>query len=64
MDLARAKGEALVNIHRLLNQIIKSCNAKGDVARDDSQRRFLAQHSVAMLEQCGHSKQCRNVVLR
>ena len=32
---------------------------KGDVIRDDLQRRFLAQHSVAMLEQCGnHSKQC------
>ena len=25
---------------------------KGDVTRDDSQRRFLAQHIVAMLEQC------------
>ena len=24
----------------------------GDVTRDDSQRQFLAQHSVAMLEQC------------
>ena len=37
---------------------------KGVVIRDDSQRRFLAQHSVAMLEQCcKHSKQCRcNVV--
>ena len=36
---------------------------KGDVARDDSQRRFLAQHSVAMLEQCcNHSKQFRNNV--
>ena len=35
----------------------------GDVTRDDSQRRFLAQHSVAMLEQyCKHSKQCRNNV--
>ena len=34
---------------------------KGDVTRDDSQRRFLAQHSVAMLEQCcNYSKQCRN----
>ena len=34
---------------------------KGDVTRDDSQRRFLVQHSVAMLEQCcNHSKQCRN----
>ena len=25
---------------------------EGDVTRDDSQRRFLAQHSVAMLERC------------
>ena len=38
---------------------------KGDVTRDDSQRRFLAQHSVAMLEQCcDDSKQCRNNVVR
>ena len=29
----------------------------GDVTRDDSQRRFLAQNIVAMLEQC-----CNNVV--
>ena len=36
---------------------------KGDVTRDDSQRRLLAQHSVAMLEQCcNQSKQCRNNV--
>ena len=36
---------------------------KGDVTWDDSQRLFLAQHSVAMLEQCcNHSKQCRNNV--
>ena len=36
---------------------------KGDVARDDSQRRLLAQQSVAMLEQCcNDSKQCRNNV--
>ena len=34
---------------------------KGDVTRDDSKRRFLAQHSVAILEQCcNHSKQCGN----
>ena len=33
---------------------------QGDVTRYDSQRGFLAQHSVAMLEQCNHSKQCRN----
>ena len=38
---------------------------KGDVTRGDSQRRFLAQHSLAMLEQCwNHSKQCCNAVLR
>ena len=34
---------------------------KGDVTRDDAQRQFLAQHGVAMLEQCcNHSKRCRN----
>ena len=33
------------------------------VTRDDSQRRLLAQHIVAMLEQCcNYSKQCRNDV--
>ena len=33
------------------------------VTRDDSQRRFLAQHSVAISEQCCvHSKQCLNNV--
>ena len=38
---------------------------KGDVTEDDSQRRFLAQHSAAMLEQCcNHSKQCRNNVAK
>ena len=36
---------------------------KGDVTRDDSKRRFLAQRTVAMLEQCcNYSKQCRNNV--
>ena len=40
------------------------CMTKGDVIRDDSQRRFLAQHSVAILEHCcNHSKQCRNNVV-
>ena len=35
--------------------------SQGDVRRYDSQRRFLAQHSVAVLEQCcNYSKQCRN----
>ena len=34
-------------------------NACVNVTRDDSQRRFLAQNRVAMLEQCcNHSKQC------
>ena len=37
---------------------------KGDVTWDDSQRRFFAQHSVAMLEQCCyHLNQCRNNVV-
>ena len=51
-----------------LTSLSSSCSLiygelKGDVTRDDSQRRFLAQHSVAMLEQCcNHSKQsCKNV---
>ena len=36
---------------------------QGDVKRDDSQRRFLAQHSVEMLKQCcNHSKERRNNV--
>ena len=39
------------------------CVFKGDVTRGDSQRRFLAQHIFAMLEQCyNYSKQCRNNV--
>ena len=40
-----------------------SFSFKVDVTRDDSQRRFLAQHSVAMLEQYrNNSKQRRNNV--
>ena len=32
-----------------------------DVTGNDSQRQFLAQENVAILEQrCNHSKQCRN----
>ena len=32
-----------------------------DVTGNDSQRQFLAQKNVAILEQhCNHSKQCRN----
>ena len=42
-----------------------STDGQGDVTQDDSQRRFLVQHSVAMLEQCcNHWKQCCNAVLR
>ena len=38
-------------------------STKGDVTRDDSQRRFLVQHGVVMLEQCcKYSEQCRNNV--
>ena len=44
-------------------KIYVSKQSKGDVTRDDSKRRILAQHSIAMLEQCcNHSKQCRNNV--
>ena len=40
-------------------------NACVNVTRDDSQRRFLAQNRVAMLEQCcNHSKQCCNNVAK
>ena len=36
---------------------------KGDVTPDDSQRRFIAQHSFTILEQCcNHLKRCRNNV--
>ena len=39
-------------------------NHKGDVTRGDSQRGFLAQHRIVMLEQCcNNSKQCCNAVL-
>ena len=31
---------------------VASSDRKGDITREDSQRRFLVQHSVAMLEQC------------
>ena len=38
---------------------------KGDVTPDNSQRRFLTQHGVAMLEQCwNYSKQCRNNIAK
>ena len=38
---------------------------QGDVTPDNSQRRFLTQHSVAMLEQCwNYSKQYRNNIVK
>ena len=41
------------------------CESKGDVTRDDSQRRFLAQHSAAMLlRYCFELFQHCNPVLR
>ena len=43
--------------------VVLVLESKGDVMRHDSQRLFLAQYSLAMLEQCcSHSKQCRNNV--
>ena len=46
-------------------RVLVSRELKGDVTRDDSQRLFLAQHSVAMLEQCcNHSKQCHSNVAK
>ena len=36
--------------------------SKGDVTRNDSQRRFLAQHNVAMLEQCCNPLIRNNVI--
>ena len=50
----------------LNNTHITPCTAaKGDLTPDDSTERFLAQHIVAMLEQCcKHSKQCRNNIAK
>ena len=51
--------------HFLVHFFDVHCTTKGDVTRDDSRRRFFAQHSVALLEQCcNHSKQRCNTVLR
>ena len=49
IDLAWTKSEALDDNYSLLKQNMRSCNAEGDVTRNDSQRRFLAQHRVQML---------------
>ena len=48
-------GNSLSPLGRGPEQGYRRCLAdftKGDVTRDDSQRQFLAQHSVVMLEQC------------
>ena len=65
--------KSIIDLSALLSQLLSNCSAVkkkkqskqpyGDVTRDDSQQRFLAQHSVAMLEQCcKDSKQCCNNV--
>ena len=54
---------AIVPCNITLSFLFLSQGLKGDVTRDDLQERFLAQHRVAMLEQCcNHSKQCPNNV--
>ena len=50
-------------LQRCVTLKIGRCESSQLRGLDDSQRRFLKQHSVAMLEQCcNHSKQCRNNV--
>ena len=59
--VAHALRDKTCNVQNLVQ--INFLVRKGDVTRYDSQPRFLAQHSVAMLEQCCHySKQHRNNV--
>ena len=49
--------------HSLKTKLNFFLGSLGDVTQDDSQRRFSAQHWVAMVEQCcNHLKQCRNNV--
>ena len=44
--------------------LVRFLGRKGYVTRDDWQRQFRVQHTLAMLEQrCNHSKQCRNNVV-
>ena len=46
-----------------LEEELRYRKCQGDVTRGDSQRRFLAQRSVGMLERYfNHSKQCRSNV--
>ena len=54
---------ALHSIQKNLILFVLLLQPNRDVTRDNSQRRFLAQHSVAMLKQCcNNSKQRRNNV--
>ena len=46
-----------------LKEELRYRKCQDDVTRGDSQRQFLAQRSVGMLEQyCNYSKQCRSNV--
>ena len=59
------RGEVVFFLNTNQNHFSQSNNmlVKRGVARYDLQRRFLAQHSGAMLEQCcNYPKQCRNNV--
>ena len=51
-----------VEVHNTADKdlwVIELAETTGDVTRDDWQRRFLAQNSVKMLEQCcNYCKQC------
>ena len=62
----RARGQRSRIVEEHLVGGYKGCLLlKGDVARDVSQRRFLARHNVEVLEQCcNYSKQCRNNVAK
>ena len=49
--------------HKLRVHVLSAARVKCALnnTQDDSQRRFSAQHIVAMFEQCcNHLKQCRN----
>ena len=61
LHVARALRDKTCNVQNFVQ--INFLVRRGDVPRYDWQRRFLAQHSVAMLEQrCNYSKQHRNNV--
>ena len=61
-DFTRSQKKRLTS-RAITSERSASRSTKGDVTRDDSQRRFFVQHGVAMLEQCcNYSEQCRNNV--